>query len=610
MPQPIERYALISDCYSGAMAGLDGSIDWLCMPRYDSPSVFGALLGDKEHGRWRLAPADPGASASRAYDGETLVLVTRWTMVAGVVEVTDFMPRVDHRADVVRRIRGIEGRVPMRQDLTIRFDYGKTLPWVRQVGDPGAPALLAAAGPNAVIVRGPELVPDGNAHANEFTVAAGEVVDLTLTWFHSHRDAPPPLDVDAALATTRDWWADWADGCVRLGGRYDGDVIRSLLFLRALTHFETGGIVAAATTSLPESFGGTRNWDYRYVWLRDASLTLNVLVSHGYLAASDQWREWLLRAVAGDPADLQIMYGIAGERDLAERTLTNLPGYGGAAPVRVGNSASTQYQGDVIGEVMMALYAARAAGSTPSSHSWALQRSLMRHLERHWDEPDNGIWEIRGELRHFTHSRVMTWAALDRAVKSVESQGLDGPVERWRELRDRVAAEIEGQGFDPGRGSYVQYYGTTEVDASLLQLPQVGYCAYDDPRMLGTVAAVEKDLMNPHGLLLRYRTESGVDGLPAGEEAFLTCSFWLVEQYAHTGRREDADTLMDTLLGYANDVGMLSEEYDCAAGRQAGNTPQALTHLALVRAADAITAAELPRLTLPQLDLPHLDLPQ
>jgi GH15 family glucan-1,4-alpha-glucosidase len=598
--QPIEHYALISDCYSGAMVGLNGSIDWLCMPRYDSPSVFGALLGDATHGRWLLAPAAGDAAATRAYDGDTLVLVTRWTTPAGVVEVTDFMPRVDHRADVVRRVRGISGRVRMRQDLTIRFDYGKTLPWVRQVGDPDAPAMLAAAGPNAVIVRGPELAPIDHAHQNTFEVAEGEVVDLTLTWFHSHRDGPPPLDVDDALRRTRDWWTEWADACVHTGGRYDAHVTRSLVFLRALTHFETGGIVAAATTSLPEAFGGTRNWDYRYVWLRDASLTLHVLISHGYLEASEHWRNWLLRAVAGDPADVQIMYGIAGERDLVERELTGLPGYGGAAPVRVGNDASTQFQGDVIGEVMMALYAAREAGVEPNRYSWALQRSLIGYLERHWDEPDNGIWEIRGALRHFTHSRAMAWVALDRAVKGVENHGWDGPVERWRALRQKVRAEIEERGFDAGRNTYVQYYGTTEVDASLLQLAQIGYIGYDDPRMLGTVAAIERDLMNGHGLLLRYRTESGVDGLPTGEEAFLTCSFWLVEQYAHSGRVDDAHTLMATLLGYANDVGMLSEEYDCGNGRQAGNTPQALTHLALVRAADAIAAAELPRLELPR----------
>jgi GH15 family glucan-1,4-alpha-glucosidase len=601
VPRSIEDYALISDCYSGALVGRDGSVDWLCMPRYDSPSVFGALLGSVDHGRWLLAPADPLATATRRYDGDTLVLVTRWTTADGEVEVTDFMPGADHRADVVRRVRGLRGRVAMRQHLTIRFDYGKTLPWVRQVGEPEAPALLAAAGPNAVVVRGPQLVPmdDVHAHASEFRVAEGDVVDLCLTWFHSHREAPPPLDIEAALSRTRDWWTEWAHGCIYHGSKYDAEVTRSLIFLRALTHYETGGIVAAVTTSLPEAFGGTRNWDYRYVWLRDASLTLSVLVSHGYLEPSVHWRDWLLRAVAGDPADVQIMYGIAGERDLDERELTNLPGYQGAAPVRIGNGASTQFQGDVIGEVVMALYAAREAGTHVTADSWALQRALIGHLERCWDQPDNGIWEIRGELRHFTHSRVMVWAALDRAVKSVEKQGLDGPVDRWRGLRDRVRAEIEERGFDPVRNAYVQYYGSSEVDASLLQLAQVGYCAYDDPRMLGTVAAIEQDLMNDYGLLLRYRTESGVDGLPAGEEAFLTCSFWLVEQYARAGRLADARTLMDTLVGYANDVGMLSEEYDCRNGRQAGNTPQALTHLALVRAADAIASVELPRPELP-----------
>jgi GH15 family glucan-1,4-alpha-glucosidase len=586
----IEDYALIGDCHTGALVGRDGSIDWLCLPRFDSATTFGALLGDEDHGRWLLAPRDAVIETSRSYREDTFILVTRWVTATGEVEVIDLMPHGDRRADVVRRVRGISGSVSMIQDVRIRFDYSAALPWVRQVQERNGPALLAVAGPDAVIIRGPQLHPDDHSHASEFTVEAGETVDLTLTWFPAHRQPPAPMSVSRRIAETEKWWRDWAASS-NASPVYHNEVHRSLLVLRALTHEDTGGIVAAATTSLPEEFGGNRNWDYRYVWLRDASLTLNVLMSHGYANEANDWRGWLLRAVAGDPADVQIMYGLSGERRLTEWEVKTLPGYHGASPVRVGNDAWRQYQGDIFGEVMLALRVARRLGVEENEFSWPLQRALMSYVEENWRRPDNGIWEIRGPLRHFTHSRVMIWAAFDCAVDAVTEFGLDGPVERWTKLRDEVRDEIEERGFDPVRNTYTQYYGSVGVDASLLQLSQVGYLAADDPRMLGTVAAIEEELLRD-GLVMRYQTETGVDGLPAGEHPFLACSFWLVEQYARSGRTNDATKLMDRLVGFANDVGLLSEEYDVGAGRQAGNTPQALSHLALVRAADAIAGAQ------------------
>lgn len=589
MPLPIENYALISDCHTAALIGTDGSIDWLCMPRYDSASMFGALLGDEQHGRWQVRPADRSAVASRRYEDDTFVLVTRWITASGEVEVTDFMPYGNRRADIVRRVRGVRGSVAMIEDLQIRFGYATSIPWVRQADPVGDRyELIAIAGPDAIVIRGPELSPRDQSHGAEFAVAAGETVDVVMTWYPSFRVQPGALDVDEALEHTRAWWRDWASS-ISHDGPHAAHVNRSLLVLRALTHEDTGGIVAAATTSLPEQFGGERNWDYRYVWLRDASLTLSVLLAHHFQEEAVTWGAWLLRAIAGDPADVQIMYGLDGERDLPERELTTLPGYEGASPVRVGNGAVTQYQADVIGEVMVALHEAREQGVAERVSSWPVQRALMGFLQAHWKRTDSGIWEMRGRERHFTHSRVMVWAAFDRAVKAVEEFGLEGPVDTWRRLRDAVHAEIEEHGFNEKRNAYVQSYGSREVDASLLVLPQVGYLAADDPRMLGTVAAIEQDLMRD-GLVLRYRSEAGGDGLPSGEHPFLACSFWLVEQYARSGRRDQAEALMERLLSLTNDVGLLSEEYDVEEHRQAGNTPQALSHLALVRAADALGA--------------------
>jgi len=494
----------------------------------------------------------------------------------------------------VRRVRCVSGRVEVREELGVRFGYAASVPWVRQLTRDGGFDLVAVAGPDAVVRRGPRLTARGQLHEGVYTLGAGESVDLTLTWFESHRPVPGPVDVSVALDATCAWWRKWASTCSHQGDYYE-EVMRSLLVLRALTHEETGGIVAAATTSLPEQTGGPRNWDYRYVWLRDAALGLIAFLGHSYTSEAHRWRNWLLRAIAGDPADVQIMYGLAGERYLPERELASLPGYQGAAPVRVGNAAFAQFQGDVIGEVMVALAEARAAGIKEDAFSWPLQRSLLGFVEDHWDAEDQGIWEVRGPKRVFTHSRVMTWAALDRAVRAVREDGLTGPVERWEALRDQLREEIETNGFDVARNTYVQSYGSTAVDAALLQLPQVGYCAPDDPRMLGTVAAIEADLLRD-GLLLRYRFDDAghIDDLPPGEHPFLACSFWLVSQYARSGRLDDARELMDRLVGLANDVGLLAEEYDVAAHHQAGNTPQALSHLALVQAADWISLAESP----------------
>ncbi|HET7723949.1 MAG TPA: glycoside hydrolase family 15 protein [Propionibacteriaceae bacterium] len=591
MSLPIEDYALLSDCHTGALVGKNGSIDWLCVPRYDSPSVFGALLGDEEHGHWRVAPSDEKATATREYVDHTFVLVTRWTTSTGELEVTDFMPQGDHLANLVRRVRCVKGMVEVVEELRMRFGYATATPWVRRVDDGDDHMLVAIAGPNGLVRRGPAIEAGERHHRSSFVLTEGETADLTLTWFRSHHTPPAPIDVDAAHEQTLAWWREWASKYSHEGPYYDA-VMRSLLVLRALTDEETGGIVAAATTSLPEEFGGQRNWDYRYVWLRDAALTLSAFLAHSYNSEAQNWRAWLLRALAGDPDDIQTLYGLAGERYLPERELTSLPGYQGASPVRIGNLAVSQFQGDVIGEVMVALAEAREAGITEDAFSWPLQKALMTFVEKHWNKPDRGIWEIRGEPRAFTQSRVMMWTALDRAIRAVHDFGLDGPVERWEKLRDTIRDEVETHGFDTKRNTYVQSYGSHEVDASLLHLAQVGFCKPDDPRMLGTVAAIEKDLIH-NGFVMRYRIDVSpdLDDFPPGENPFLACSFWLVEQYARSGRLDDARELMDRLVSAANDVGMYSEEYDPTTKHHVGNTPQALTHLALVQAADWIARA-------------------
>lgn len=599
MASRIEDYALLSDLHTGALIGRDGSIDWLCFPRFDSEAVFTALLGTADHGLWRIAPAHPDAVVeSRTYVGRTFVLETVWRTPEGSVRVTEFMPVGDRRASIVRRFEGLTGRVAFTQQIAVRPGYGKILPWVRRVAEAGGgEAIVAVAGPDALVLRGDELpLAADRQHRGSFAVAAGERVEQELIWYPSHRPVPPPIDIDDALQVTTGYWEAWASG-FNQDGHYAAMVERSLLVLRALTHEDTGGIVAAPTTSLPEDFGGGRNWDYRYCWLRDAALTLEAMLTHGFEEEALEWRNWLLRAVAGDPEDLQIMYGLAGERNLAEGELAHLPGYEGALPVRIGNGAVGQYQADVVGEVLVALEKLRINGGLEDHFSWPLQQAMLGFVEKNFNAKDHGIWEMRGELLHFTHSRVMMWAAFECGVRAVRDHGLSGPVERWEELRDQLHAEIMEHGFNEELNTFTQTYGGTTTDASLLVLPQVGFVAYDSPEMLGTVQALETELLESHGLILRYRTDSGVDGLAPGEHPFLACSFWLVEQYAHSGRREEAVALMDKLVGLANDVGLLSEEYDLAEGRMVGNFPQAFSHLALVRAADALHGSQ--RLNVP-----------
>ena len=582
-PQPIEDYAAIGDGHTAALIGLDGSLDWLCLPQFDSPACFAALVGEPENGHWAIGPIGEH-TVERRYVDDTAVLETTYTTADGVLRVTDLMPTGDRRADVVRRVEGVSGTVVVRHSWVVRFDYGRIRPWVHRQEVGGQTALVAVAGPDMLVLSGPRIPPPVDGHHEEhLEVTAGDRLDFVLTWVPSYRSVPEPPDVDACLAHTLTEQQAWADDC-----SYDGpwrpEVVRSLVTLRGMTHVDTGGIVAAVTTSLPESLGGERNWDYRFCWLRDAALTLEALIGAGRSSIAHHWRGWLLRAIAGDPDDMQIMYTVDGGRHLDEVELPHLSGYAGSRPVRIGNGAVQQRQTDVLGEVMCALAKARDVGLDETPDSWSLQRTLVEQLAQTWQDPDNGLWEIRGPQRRFTHSRVMVWAAFDRAVQGVEQHGLEGPVEKWRALRDEVRAEVLEHGYDDARGCFTQHYDTDEVDASLLVLPLVGFLPGDDPRVLGTIEAVEQDLMRD-GLLLRYRTQSGVDGLEGDEHPFLACSFWLVSAYALAGRRDDATALMERLLGLANDVGLLSEEYDVTDGRMVGNFPQAFSHLALVGAA-------------------------
>ena len=574
----IEDYGLIGDLHTAALVDRRGSIDWLCFPRFDSGACFAALLGDADNGRWELAPVD-GGTPTRRYLHDTLVLETTWETDGGAVRVLDFMPPREDVPDLVRIVEGVRGSVRMRSELVIRFDYGHIVPWVRNVDG----TRLAVAGADALAFRTPaDTHGEDMRTVSEVVVEEGERIPFTLTWYPSHGDPPPAVDAERALADTESFWRDWNGlRTSALPEEWREIVARSLMVLKALTYAPTGGIVAAPTTSLPEWIGSVRNWDYRYCWLRDATLTLLALLNAGHADEAAQWRRWLLRAVAGDPADLQIMYGVAGERRLSEFELPWLSGYEGSAPVRVGNAASEQLQIDVYGEVMDALYQSRIHGLPVEEPAWALQQTLLRYLEEAWRRPDQGIWEIRGERRHFVHSKVMAWVAFDRAVRTVETQGLDGPVDRWRAQRDEIHAQVCDQGFDAKLGSFTQSYGSPELDASLLVLPLVGFLPASDPRIRGTVEAVERELVQD-GLVLRYVTRAGVDGLPPGEGVFLPCSFWLVDCLELLGRHDDAHELLSRLLGLANDLGLLSEEYDPQAGRLLGNFPQAFTHLALV----------------------------
>jgi GH15 family glucan-1,4-alpha-glucosidase len=577
----IEDYALLGDLQTAALVDRGGSIDWLCFPRFDSGACFAALLGTPENGRWLLAPLN-GGTPSRRYLHDTLVLETTWETDEGAVRILDFMPPRGRAPDVVRIVEGVRGRVRMHSELIIRFDYGHIVPWVYRIDG----SRVAVAGPDALCFRTPARTRGEDMRTvSEFTVDEGERVPFVLTWYPSHGELPAEIDPEVALTETETFWREWNDNCeVDVPERWRDLVHRSLMVLKALTYAPTGGIVAAPTTSLPEWIGGVRNWDYRYCWLRDATLTLLALLGAGHVGEAKEWRRWLLHAVAGDPADLQIMYGVAGERRLTELELPWLPGYEASRPVRIGNAASEQLQIDVYGEVMDALYQARAHGLAFELHAWDIQKVLLGYLDGAWAQPDEGIWEIRGEPRHFVHSKVMAWVAFDRAVRSVETQGLDGPVDRWREIRARIHREVCEQGYDPERGSFVQSYGSKQLDASLLLIPLVGFLPAADPRVRGTVDAVERELMRD-GFVIRYRSEADVDGLPPGEGVFLPCSFWLVDCLQLLDRRDEAHALFERLLSLANDLGLLAEEYDPAAGRLLGNFPQAFTHLALVNSA-------------------------
>ncbi|MGW9074143.1 glycoside hydrolase family 15 protein [Streptomyces yangpuensis] len=593
MTQPIEDYALIGDLMTSGLVGRDGSIDWLCLPRFDSAACFAKLLGDEENGHWRIAPlgaADGERCTRRAYIDGSLVLESYWETETGTVKVIDFMPQRDVAPDVVRIVEGISGTVRMLSTLRLRFDYGHVVPWVRRSdGD-----RVAVAGPDSAWFRSEPPVRtwgEDNSTRSQFPVTAGRRVAFVLTWHPSHEPRPEPTDPFAALESSLSDWREWSAPC-RYEGPYQEAVTRSLITLKALTYAPTGGIVAAATTSLPEELGGVRNWDYRYCWLRDATLTLGSLLTTGFLDEARAWREWLLRAVAGAPADLQIMYGIAGERRIPESELPWLRGYASSAPVRVGNAAVDQLQLDVYGEVMDSLHLARSAGLPAEAHSWRIQLALLDFLEQNWNRPDEGLWEVRGPRRHFVHSKVMAWVAADRAVRTLEDDpSLPGEPDRWRAMRDAVHRDVCANGFDPERGTFTQYYGSRELDAATLLIPRVGFLPPDDPRVIGTVDAVRAEL-GRSGLVRRYSTADTDDGLPGDEGAFLACSFWLADALYLTGREDEARALFERLLSVRNDVGLLAEEYDPVSGRQLGNFPQAFSHVGLVNTALTLAGME------------------
>jgi GH15 family glucan-1,4-alpha-glucosidase len=581
MPSRIEDYAIIGDCESAALVGRNGSIDWLAWPRFDSDACFAALLGTPANGRWIIAPRDPTTRITRRYRANTLILETRFESEDGAATLIDFMPMRDERCDLVRLVVGERGALPMRVELVIRFGYGAIVPWVTRLEDG---ALRAIAGPNMLVMRTPVgLRGEDLKTVGEFVITAGHTIPFVLTYGASHLPPPAAPDPSAVLAATEAFWTTWASRC-QAGKLWPDAITRSLLTLKALTYAPTGGIIAAPTTSLPEHLGGPRNWDYRFCWLRDATFTLLALMNGGYYDEAHAWREWLLRAVAGSPSQMQIMYGIGGERRLTEWLVPWLPGYEGSHPVRVGNAAHDQLQLDVYGELMDALHLARSHGLAVSASGWDLQRAVLDHLERIWQEPDAGIWEVRGPPCHFIYSKVMTWVAFDRAIKSAEQFGLRGPLHHWRKLRDTIHADVCTRGFDPELGSFVQCYGTKELDASLLLLSCTGFLPPNDPRIGGTVEAIERGLM-VDGFVRRYDTHRTADGLPPGEGVFLACSFWLVDAYVMLGRLDDAHRLFERLMTLRNDVGLMSEQYDPAAQRFLGNFPQAFSHVALVNSA-------------------------
>jgi GH15 family glucan-1,4-alpha-glucosidase len=592
----IEDYALIGDCETAALVGRDGAIDWLCWPRFDSDACFAALLGSRENGHWSMTTTDPGARTTRRYRGDTVILETRIETEFGAATVIDFMPPRGRYSDLVRIVRGERGAVAMRTELRLRFGYGFVVPWVSRLDDG---SLRAIAGPDMVLLRTPAATHgESKSTVSTFTVRAGESVPFVLTYSPSHDAVPDPIDPEAALAETEEFWSEWSGryappalGEAGVPPDWRAATMRSLITLKALTYAPTGGIVAAPTTSLPEWPGGTRNWDYRYCWLRDAALMLFALMKAGYRDEARAWRDWLVRAMAGSVDQMQIMYGVAGERRLHEWTADWLDGFGGAKPVRVGNAAHDQLQLDVFGEVMILLHEARVGGLPEDDQAWALQRAMLGRLETLWREPDEGIWEVRGRRRHFTFSKVMAWAAFDRCIRSAEEFGLDeAPLGRWREIRDEIHRDVCAKGIDPARGCFVQSYGAPDLDASLLLLLPLGFLPPEDPRIVATVEAIERDLL-VDGFVRRYHTEQVDDGLPVGEGAFLACSFWLVSAYTMIGRVEDARVLFERLLAIRNDLGLLAEEYDAASARQLGNVPQAFSHVALVNAAHRLEEA-------------------
>ncbi|MDE2513045.1 MAG: glycoside hydrolase family 15 protein, partial [Alphaproteobacteria bacterium] len=575
----IEDYALIGNCATAALVGRNGSIDWLALPRFDAAACFAALLGTRDNGRWLIAPAEPVRNVSRRYRGNTMILETQITCDSGVVTLIDFMPKPRQGiVDVMRIVRGDHGTVPMRFEAIFRFDYGSIVPWVRR----RAHGLRAVAGPDAIVLRTAiALVGKDKTTVGEFSVRAGETVPCTLSWCRSYDDEPPALDPAAALDDTEAYWREWSSRCVRgAGGEWHDAVMRSLLTLKALTYAPTGGMVAAPTTSLPEKLGGERNWDYRHCWLRDATFTLFAFILAGYVDEAKAWRKWLLRAVAGSPADMQIMYGIAGERRLSEYEVPWLGGYADSRPVRVGNAAHLQRQLDIYGDVMDVFYTARVYGAEPEDDVERIQQALLEYLEGNWQKPDSGIWEARSAEKRNTHSAVMAWVAFDRAVRSAEKFGLKGPAKRWAAVRDQIHREVCTQGIDSERGAFVQQFGGKALDAALLRIPLVGFLPPDDPRVIKTMDAVAHEL-TLDGLVRRYIPEHAPDGLAGDEGAFLICSFWLADNYALVGRRREARTLFERLLALRNDVGLLAEEYDPHARRLLGNFPQAFSHVGL-----------------------------
>jgi GH15 family glucan-1,4-alpha-glucosidase len=592
MPSPIEDYALIGDCVAAALVARDGSIDWLCWPRFDSPACFAALLGDEGNGRWRIAPDSPVRKVRRRYRPDTLILETEFETEDGVVALIDFMPPRDGSSHVVRLVQGRAGRVAMAMELILRFDYGAAVPWVTR-GEDGA--LRAVAGPDLTVLRTPVALEGRDlTTVAAFEVAEGETVPFVLSYGPSHLPPPTPRDPAAALEETQAFWCDWRARCT-VGGRYSEAVGRSLITLKALTHAPTGGVIAAPTTSLPEAPGGERNWDYRYCWIRDATFLLLALMSAGHFEEARAWTSWLHRAVAGAPSDMQIMYSVTGERRLTEWEADWLDGYDGARPVRLGNAAHSQVQLDVYGELMDATHQARLNGLAHGD-TWALQLAIMEHVVKIWDDPDEGIWEGRGGPRHFTFSKIMAWVAVDRAVQDAERFGLDGPIDHWRTLRETIRAEVGARGLNPETGGFQRAYDDPSADASLLLIADLGFLAADDPRFAATVAAVERELITEDGLVLRYDTRRADDGLPPGEGAFLACSFWLANAYILLAREDDARRLFERLLAVRNDVGLMAEEYDPRTGHFAGNFPQALSHIGLVNAALNLSQDAKPRL--------------